>query len=101
MVGSRGGFQTKDYQRSHLRDLSDLLSRNYRAKRSALATTVFSAVPELRVATGIPVGSASRCNGACANALLRSKDPIWEKECVRLTQILAECMDVVATLMES
>ena len=89
-VGSRGSFQEKDYQSRHLRDLSDLLSRNYRATRIALATAVFRTVSELRVAKGIPVRSASRCKGGRGNASYSSKDPIWEKEDVRLTKIPAE-----------
>jgi hypothetical protein len=84
-VSSHGSFQEKNCQSRHLRDLSDLLLRNYRAKRGALATTVFRTVSELRVAKGIPIGSDSRCKGDCGSAFYRSKAPIWEKGYIRLT----------------
>jgi hypothetical protein len=57
-VGRRGNVPENRYTRGSrkLRDLSDVLLRNYDAVRATYAARVFRAVPELRVAKRIRVG---------------------------------------------
>ena len=100
-VGRRGSFPESSQDR-HLRELSDLLSRNSPARHIAFARGDFCELSELRAAERLSGDRDARAESIGKNAAAIRNSPIWDfrKKKADATSISADDMGGLADAVD-